>query len=388
MSDTQGGLFAVPGLRGAACATGVKASGELDLALIAADETMSAAGVFTTNATAAAPVWLCRGSLAEDASARAIVINSGNANALTGPDGVTHARAMAARAVAHCGGPALVLSTGVIGVPLPIERVLDGIDRAAPALAPDCGDVVDRAILTTDSRTKTCALGADGYVVGGVAKGSGMIHPNMATMLAIIATDAPIDAPRLRQLLAAAVDRSFHEISVDGDTSTNDAVLLLARKPAADRPALPSVERAIVAVAQSLARQIIQDGEGATRTMEIDVARARSEDDARRIASAIARSSLVKTALAGGDPNWGRILSAAGTAGVDLDVDDITLRLGGVVVFERGRPLTFDAHHLGELFAAAHVHVELDLGRGDHRGRMLTTDLSRRYVEINSEYTT
>lgn len=386
-----GGLFAVPGMLGAACKTGVKPSGALDLALISADETMSAAGVFTTNAAAAACVHLSRAALMNRPEARTLVINSGNANALTGAEGEAHARAMIARAEARCGGPALVLSTGVIGVPLPIERVLGGIDEASRALRHDCGDVVDRAILTTDSRTKTCALSVgETFTVGGVAKGSGMIHPNMATMLAVIATDAPLPPGLLHEILVGAVDRSFHEISVDGDTSTNDAVVVLARRPSAQRPAVDvdAVARGIVAVAEALARQIVEDGEGATRVMEIEITRAAGVDEARRVARAIAGSSLVKTALAGGDPNWGRILSAAGTAGVPIVPADLTLRLGEHVVFHAGRPVVADAEALARAFAGDRVHVALDLARGAHRARMLTTDLSRRYVEINSEYTT
>lgn len=394
MTPRPRGLFAVPGMRGAACKTGVKPSGALDLALISADETMSAAGVFTTNAAAAACIGLSRAALSSRPEARTIVINSGNANALTGPEGEAHARAMIARAEAACGGPALVLSTGVIGVPLPVDLVLGGIDTASRQLRHDCGDVVDQAILTTDSRTKTCAFSVGEsdpmFTVGGVAKGSGMIHPNMATMLAVIATDAPLEPGPLREILVAAVDRSFHEITVDGDTSTNDAVLLLARRPTALRPAMPvdAVERAIVAVAQSLARQVVEDGEGATRVMEIAVTHAKAEDEARKIARAIAGSSLVKTALAGGDPNWGRILSAAGTAGVPIVPNEMTLRLGDHVVFDKGRPVIADPTALAKVFEADRVHVTLDLAQGEHRARMLTTDLSRRYVEINSEYTT
>ncbi len=386
------GLFAVPGFTGAACKTGVKPSGELDLALIRADAPMSAAGMFTTNATAAAPVTLSRAALAAEPHARTLVINSGNANALTGPDGHTHAQAMLDRAALRCGGPALVLSTGVIGVPLPIDAVLSGIDHASTALHREAGPEVSRAILTTDSRIKQCALvatDAQPYTIGGIAKGSGMIHPSMATMLAVIATDAVVAPRRLRALLLRAVERSFHEISVDGDTSTNDAVILLAGASSCEDAPLPiGLEAGLVAVARSLARQIIEDGEGATRVMEIHITRARTHDDARRLARAIACSSLVKTALAGADPNWGRILSAAGNADVPLEPSAMTLRLGHQLVFDRGRPVVCDDAALRAHFAGARVRVELDVASGDHRARMLTTDLSRRYVEINSEYTT
>ncbi|MCA9669223.1 MAG: bifunctional ornithine acetyltransferase/N-acetylglutamate synthase [Myxococcales bacterium] len=307
----DGDLFAVPGVRGAAVASGVKPSGDLDLALVVFDEPMTAAGVFTRSATAAPPVRLARAQLREAPSARAVMINSGNANALTGARGMQDARTMRDAAQAASGGPALVLSTGVIGVPLPIERVTAGIERAAAALDAS-GPGVARAMLTTDTCEKRalarCAAGDAEHVIGGLAKGSGMIHPNMATMLALIATDAPLTPAAARAVLAHAVDRSFHEITVDGDTSTNDAVLLLARTPHADRPpleggAIEALQRAVTDVARSLALQVVADGEGATRLMQIHVDGAADRAEALAVASAIGRSPLVKTALAGGDPN-------------------------------------------------------------------------------------
>jgi glutamate N-acetyltransferase/amino-acid N-acetyltransferase len=405
-----GGLLSVPGVCGAAVATGVKPSGDLDLAIVDLGRPVTAAGVFTTNELCAAPVTVCRERLAQDPRARAVVINSGNANAMTGEQGVLDARAMLERVESHLEGPALVLSTGIIGVPLPIARVLEGIDRAAPSVCPGSGDQVAQAILTTDTCTKTAAVEVDlpgegddpprTITVGGMAKGSGMIHPDMATMLAIIATDAPMAPQLARDMLVAAVDRSFHTITVDGDTSTNDAVLLLA---GTGQPAGAQLEvragsqrarilaSAITTVATDLALEIVRDGEGATRVARITVHSARTRTEARAVASAIARSSLVKTALAGADPNWGRILSAAATAGVGLDADRLCLTLGGIEVFAGGLPHRLDEptrRSLDAAFAAPEVRIDLELGLGQDQATMYTTDLTKGYVEINSEYTT
>ncbi|MCA9625046.1 MAG: bifunctional glutamate N-acetyltransferase/amino-acid acetyltransferase ArgJ, partial [Myxococcales bacterium] len=351
------------------------------------------AGMFTTSATAAAPVHLCRRVLARHETVRSIVVNSGNANALTGSHGEDAAAAMAVATERVCGGPALVLSTGVIGVPLPVDRVVDGIAATAAELSREASVGVARAILTTDTCTKTHALEGRHqgrtFTVGGIAKGSGMIHPNMATMLAVMATDMPVPAPELRALLERVVDRSFHEISVDGDTSTNDAVVLLA-PPARDctRAALETLEEAVTEVARRLAGLIIEDGEGATRVLDLQVIGAAREPDARAVAKAVARSSLVKTALAGGDPNWGRILAAAGTAGVALDPRSLSLDIGPHRVFHRGQPTFADGDLLARVFEQDRVTVTLDLGTGAAISRVLTTDLTHRYVEINSEYTT
>lgn len=394
---SSGSLFSVPGVRGSAVRTGVKPSGGYDLAVVRFDQPMTAVGMFTTNHTAAAPVMISRQTLARGSRACAFVVNSGNANALTGPDGEHHARAMKECVEAKLGAPGLVFSTGVIGVPLPVETVLSGIEEAAKALADDGGRVAE-AILTTDSRSKQCAVrlslpSGSQVTVGGVAKGSGMIHPNLATMLAFVATDAPVGDDALRTILSQAVDVSFHAISVDGDTSTNDAVMLFARESVAGEHALRDADLAALAeaitwVARDLARQIIEDGEGATRVMEIAVEGAQSDRDARSVASAIACSSLVKTALAGGDPNWGRMLSAAGTAGVPFAISALTLKIGGHPVFADGRPLEFSEAAVSAAFGGSHVSICLSLGSGHGSSRMLTTDLSKRYVQINSEYTT
>jgi len=399
LEPLDGGLFSVPGLRGGSVRTGVKPSGAPDLALILSDGPRTAAGLFTTCKTAASPVHLCRRMLDEHQTVRGVVVNSGNANALTGPKGAADAWAMAQAAQERAGGPVLVLSTGVIGVPLPIDKVLGGIRSVQPTDdAARAESEVRAAMLTTDTTEKGAAvrvdLGDRTVTVGGVAKGSGMIHPSMATMLAVMATDAPVDAPTLRRLLRRAVDRSFHEITVDGDTSTNDAVILLAEPPAGGasplaEPALRRLEVAVTQVARRLAEQIVEDGEGMTRILEIVVEGADSTEDARAVARSVATSSLVKTALAGGDPNWGRILSAVGNAGVPVDVGTLALNIAGLPVFADGAPLdTVDSDELDRRFRASRVHARIDLGRGEGSARMLTTDLTHRYVEINAEYTT
>lgn len=386
----EGDLFTVPGLRGAAVATGVKRNGALDLALIVADETMSAAAVFTRCSVAAPPVVLGREQLTLDPHLRAIVINAGNANALTGERGTEDAKAMRRAVERGSGGPGLVLSTGVIGEPLDLPPVLEGIEKATGKLSADPGRDVSEAILTTDTCTKQAAVRIDGLHVGGIAKGSGMIHPDMATMLAVIATDAQIGPRELDPILRTAVDRSFHEISVDGDTSTNDAVVLLARKPSSRSPApdrdLRAVADGITETARSLALQIVQDGEGRSRLLHLSVTGAETETEARSVARTIACSSLVKTALAGGDANWGRILAAAGNSGVPVDARLLTLSIGGIPVFREGAPVDFDESAVSTAFRKTEVQATLDLGRGAASARMVTTDLTRRYVEINADY--
>ncbi len=391
----NGDLFSVPGLNGAAVKTGVKESGDLDLALIVADEPMNVAAMFTKNAMAAAPVQLCREILKDTRQIKGIVVNSGNANALTGKRGAQDAQRMLGETEAAINGKTLVLSTGIIGVPLPIEKVTAGIKQAAQQLQSNCEDVAE-AMLTTDTIRKTVAfeVEADGqtYRVGGVAKGSGMIHPNMATMLAVVATDAPLAQDAMQPLLKRAVDDSFHRISVDGDTSTNDAVVLMA-KPAQAGDELSAegtalIESAIGRACRELAQSIVCDAEGSTRVMDIEVIGAATIEDAERITESVATSSLVKTALAGANPNWGRIISAAGNAGVALSPDDITLELEGQTVFEKGEVIAADQGRLDEAFGQDRVRVRLTVGTGPVTRHMLASDLSKRYVEINSEYTT
>lgn len=393
---SDGNLFSVPGIRGGSRRTGVKPSGNPDLAVIVADQEMNSAAMFTTNACAAAPVHVSRARLAQSPLTRSIVINSGNANALTGPQGMHDAEAMLHTLEQSCGGPGLVLSTGIIGVPLPTEKVLEGIREASRDLSVDQHEVV-QAILTTDTCEKTAAVHIvereaphRTWTVGGIAKGSGMIHPNMATMLGIMATNLPLPAEHVRHALRTAVDQSFHRISVDGDTSTNDTVVLLA-PPAnidVDAELFEAFQEALTFVAHTLAQKIVNDGEGATRWMNVHVQGARSDSDAHQVATAIACSPLVKTALAGGNPNWGRIMSAAGNANVPLSPENLTLQLGEHIVFANGRPIPVEEDLLNQTFGERRVTVVLDLGAGPHKSSMSTIDLTHGYIEINAEYTT
>ena len=396
----EGGLLAVPGFRGAAVRCGLYDEDRDDLALIAADRECATVGVFTRNEVPAAPIVLTRERLRLAPRARTIVINAGNANALTGRQGVVAAESMLARLEERCGGPSLVLSTGVIGVPLPLGPVLDGIDRASASLTTAADGAISQAILTTDTRPKRSAVEVEvpgeerPVIVGGMAKGSGMIHPNMATMLAVIAIDRAVPPELLSTMLRESVDVSFHEISVDGDTSTNDAVLVLARPTdgevpiAPGSPAAEAIGHALTAVCRELAAQIVADGEGMTKVLEVEVQGARSTSEARKIASTIAGSLLVKTAVAGRDPNWGRFIAVAGNAGVPIDPDRIELTLGGVVVYAKGEPRDISAEEAGRIFAEDIVVARLSLGVGTHAARMATTDLTYEYVRINAEYTT
>ncbi len=408
------------GFRAAAAAAGLKASGGLDVALLVSNRAAAAAGVFTRNQVAAAPVIVDRAVLAAGADGlRAVVANAGIANACTGPGGLDDARAMQRLAAAALGdvGPAqvLVLSTGVIGRRLPMDRLAAGIAHAAGHLDAGGGAALARAIMTTDTRPKQCALrvrlaGGDA-VIGGVAKGSGMIHPDMATMLAVVTTDARAGARDLDRALRQAVDGSFNRISVDGDTSTNDTVLLLANGAAgaavettADHAAF---QAGLDAVCLALAHAIVRDGEGATRFVTIRVTGAPDAAAATAVARTIATSPLVKTALAGGDPNWGRILAAAGRAGVSIDperlslavapagaaADDATAHAGArvlppVELVHRGLPFRDAEREAAAVFALPELTLALDLGLGDGAATYWTTDLTAAYVAINADYTT
>ncbi|WP_322799053.1 bifunctional glutamate N-acetyltransferase/amino-acid acetyltransferase ArgJ, partial [Thermoflexus sp.] len=345
-------VTAPQGFRAAGVACGIKSSGALDLALVASARPCTAAAVFTTNQIKAAPVRYDQVLLARRrAGFRAVVINSGNANACTGPKGLSDVYSVTELAGFLLGFPPdtiLVMSTGVIGVPLPVDKIRAGLMRAVPALSEEGGEAAARAIMTTDTRPKMgvrrLTLHGVPVTIGGMAKGAGMIHPHMATMLALITTDAEIDPDHLEVLLRAAVDTSFHRISVDGDQSTNDTVMILANGAAGarvDERSMPLFQEALTDLCMELAKAIVQDGEGATKLVEIRVRGARTPEEARWIARHIARSPLVKTAFYGEDPNWGRILAAAGAAGVTFDSDAVSLWIQReneppLLLFDRG----------------------------------------------------
>jgi glutamate N-acetyltransferase/amino-acid N-acetyltransferase len=359
-----------PAFRAAGAHCGLKGGGRTDVGLIVCDaEEVSSAMVLTRNASAAAPIRVCRREV--DASrVRAAVVNSGNANAETGEKGYEDARAMCEVAARQLDVPAAqvaVAETGTIGVPLPIDAVLVGIAEAASSLRPDGGTAFSEAILTTDRWPKRCTLRAGGVTLSAQAKGAGMIEPNMATMLCFLQTDAFVEDPH--GLLSSAVDRSFNRITVDGQMSTNDMVLLQA-SGTAGRP-LP--EGLLEAVLMQLAIEIVRDGEGAARAARVEVSEAASVAEAERVARAIANSPLVKTALFGRDPNWGRIAQAAGAALVGEELEE----LGA----ER-----IDAADLGG--EAEEAEISLRLGRGEQAAHVWFSDLGHDYVRLNAEYTT
>ena len=395
---TGRGVTFAKGFVAGAVAAGVKHEGttRLDVALIASTaEHCHAAGVFTTNQVIAAPCVITKKHLAKG-HLRGIIVNSGNANACTGPQGERDAVAMAAAAAAVLQVDAheiAVASTGVIGVLLPMDRLGPAIGRIA--LSESGWDDASRAIMTTDTRPKVAerevVLSGGTVRIGGIAKGAGMIHPNMATLLTFVTTDAIIDGAALRPMLRAAADDSFNVISVDGDTSTNDTLLVLAngasgvRVGAVDGSAFLD---ALTAVCLELARAVVADGEGVTKVFEVLLRGAASESDARLAARTITTSNLVKTAVHGADPNWGRILAAAGRSGARVDVARTTVRIGDVAVFANGSPQRFDADAVRAVFAKSEIAIEVDLGLGDSTARAWGTDLSAEYVRINADYTT
>jgi glutamate N-acetyltransferase/amino-acid N-acetyltransferase len=385
------------GFRAAAVAAGIKPD-RLDLALVSADVGCSAAGVFTRNRATAAPVVVSREHLASG-RARAIVVNSGCANAATGALGLRDAREMASATAAALGvrtEEVLVASTGVIGLPLPMEKVRAGITAAAGQLSREGGEPASRAILTTDTRPKTVAvplmIGGRGATVGGMAKGAGMIAPDMATLLAFFTTDAALAPSLLRRALLEAVGESLNRITVDGDTSTNDSALILASGASGAPPIEAEGDdyrcfgRALTAAARALAEAIVRDGEGVTRIAEVRVEGAASAADADRVARTVAQSPLVKTALHGGDPNWGRILAAAGRSGVEVDVSRVDIFLGGVQVAEGGAARGYDERLAAAAMREDPVRVRLHLHAGAASGWIWTSDLSRGYVDINAHY--
>ena len=359
-----------------------------DLALVRSTARATGAGMFTVNRMLAAPVVLSKRHL-ELAEPQAVVVNSGNANAATGAQGHADALATAETAGALLGLPCeevLVLSTGVIGVPLPVERVLDGVRAAAGTLADDAGAAAAEAILTTDTHAKQSVAHGPGFVVGGMAKGSGMIHPNLATMLAVVTTDYTLEPGEAIEFLRPAVERSFNAISVDGECSTNDAVLLLANGASGAPRDDDAFAHALGVVCDQLSAQIVADGEGVTVVAEIGVTGAASRDEAKAIARRIATSPLVKTALHGRDANWGRVLAAAGSAPFNggyarLDPELVTLDFDGVRVLDHGAPSELEPQLAGD-----RVTIALDLGLGAGAATYLTSDLSSDYVRINAEY--
>ncbi|HUF47353.1 MAG TPA: bifunctional glutamate N-acetyltransferase/amino-acid acetyltransferase ArgJ [Vicinamibacterales bacterium] len=400
-----GGITAPGGFRAAGVSCGIKrrsadAVAPLDLALLSADAPVPAAALFTTNKAVAAPVLVSRERLeASGRRAAVIVTNSGCANACTGASGLSVARAMADAAAAAVGCDpmhALVASTGVIGVPLSLDKVRLGIDAARLALRTDAGDDAAAAIMTTDPFPKSFAViveTPDGrYTIGGMAKGSGMIEPRMATMLGYLTTDARVDPAVLDAALRHVADRTFNAITVDGEPSTNDTIFALASGTAGvtvERADDRHFVEALMAVAGHLAREIVRGGEGATKLVTVRITGAATAADARLAARAIANSPLVKTAIHGADPNWGRLVSAAGRSGADFRLDEASVCIGDVALFVRGVPYDERAAEAAAVLRGQEMTVVVDLGTGGgHDTTMWTCDFSAEYVRINAEYRT
>jgi glutamate N-acetyltransferase/amino-acid N-acetyltransferase len=396
----EGGVTAAKGFSASAMNVGIRST-KLDLAIIASDREAVVAGTFTTNLVHAAPVKLCKANLA-GGHGRAIVINSGNANACTGPQGMEDARRMGtltAQALGVDEKLVYVCSTGTIGIPMPMAKVEAGIPKVAAALSPAGGADVARAIMTTDTVPKEIAVQVeiDGVPVriGGITKGAGMISPNMATMLCFITTDAAVEQRALQAALSAAVDDTFNGITIDGDQSTNDTVLVLANGAAgnatlsAAHPAWAAFEGALRHVCSHLATAIVKDGEGATKLVTLTVTGAATREDARLAARAVATSMLCKTAWFGGDPNWGRIIAAVGRSGANVAEDRVGIRFDGSPVVRAGCLAPgASLKDLARIFAQKAFTIEIDLGIGAAHASVLTCDCSIDYVKINAEYMT
>jgi len=413
MSDWQeitGGVTAPRGYRAAGITAGLKPSGLPDLALIVSEVEAIAAGVFTTSCVRAAPIDYCRQRLQAKASARAILVNAGQANAATGEQGWRDAL-LSAQALGQelniSADSILLASTGVIGQRIRMEALLSGIPQLVASLSETGSDAAAQAIITTDLVTKAIALETtihDRPVrMGGICKGSGMIHPNMATLLAFVTCDAAVSTSLWQQMLSRAADKSFNQITVDGDTSTNDTLIALANGQSRTAaitemgPEAEKLEGMLTAICQYMAKAIARDGEGATCLIEVQVTGAPDDKAARQIAKTIAGSSLVKSAIFGRDPNWGRIAGAAGRAGVPFEQENLRIQLGNFLLMENGQPLAFDraaaSNYLKQAAAGAYlkedtVLISVSVGNGHGSGIAWGCDLSYDYVKINAEYTT
>jgi glutamate N-acetyltransferase/amino-acid N-acetyltransferase len=401
VTTVRGGVTAPRGFAAAGIHCGIKKKRLPDLALLVSERNGPVAGVFTTNRIAAAPVQLDRLYLKRK-TARAVIVNSGNANAVTGKQGYVDAMemsALVAKRLKIASHTVFVGSTGVIGQPLPMARIRQGLPALMKQVRRAGGRDAAQAILTTDLRTKEAAyharIGGRTITVGGMAKGSGMIHPDMATMLAYVTTDAAIEQPALQQALASAVAKSFNCISVDGDSSTNDTVLCLANGLAGNptlrkgSAALATFQQLLDRVCLDLAMKVIRDGEGVTKVVKLTVTGARTQANARQIAKTIGTSLLVKTALFGEDANWGRIVAALGRAGVAVDPGRIGLAFDGVPIMKAGRQLGAQAQRkIDRIVKNREFTITIAIGQGAASAALWITDLSYEYVKINASYRT
>jgi glutamate N-acetyltransferase/amino-acid N-acetyltransferase len=402
MKIIEGGVTAPEGFLAAGVKCEVKKGRDKkDLAIIYSEERAVAAGVFTRNLVKAAPVILTE-KLVAQGSLQALVINSGNANACTGEQGMEDARQMAhltAQALGIDSQSVGVASTGVIGAPLPMDRIEKGIKDAAGLLSRDGHTDAALAIMTTDTRKKECAVqvqvGGKTVTIGGMAKGSGMIHPNMATMLGFVTTDVAIEPTLLKNLVKKGTDRTFNMITVDGDTSTNDTLVVLANGLAGNATLqdetsedMAQFEAGLYHVLEYLAKEIARDGEGATKFIEINVKGAKSYHEGRQVAKSVAGSNLVKTAIFGQDANWGRILAAVGYSGATIDPNKVDIYLGHVKVAENGAGLAFDEDEALAVLRETDVTITIDLKSGSSSATSWTCDLTFDYIKINADYRT
>lgn len=398
--ENNAGVTLAKGFKASGIKAGVKKSGKDDMAVIYTEKEATVAGTFTTNLVAAAPVFVSK-DVVKTGTGHAIVVNAGCANACTGEQGMKDAKAMAALTAKELGIDAsdvFVASTGIIGQTLPMNKIEAGIKLAVAALDENGSVAASKAIITTDTYPKagsfTFELGGKTVSIGGIAKGSGMIHPNMATMLCFITTDAAISHELLQKALSKCVNISFNMVSVDGDTSTNDMVLVLANGMAEnamiteENADYETFTAALEKVCVGLAKLVARDGEGATKFLEVNVTGATSFEDAKKVAMSVAKSPLVKTAFFGQDANWGRIICAVGYAGAQMVPEKTVVSLNDVVVFDKGMGAAYDEEALKAIMAEHDIIVNIDLGLGEDKATVWTCDLSYEYVKINGEYHT
>jgi len=398
--SAKAGVTFPKGFKAAGVKAGIKKSGNLDLALIYTEKEAAVAGVFTKNAVAAAPVIVDKEHL-KDGKAHAIVANAGCANACTGEVGLKNAQEMAKLAAVELGCDpydVFVGSTGIIGVNLPMDKMAAGIKAAAAELSEDGSVNAGNAIITTDTYSKACSfsvqIGGKEVRFGAIAKGSGMIQPNMATMLCYISTDANIAAPLLQKTLSDIVEVSFNMISVDGDMSTNDTVLVLANGEAGNAEIKEGTEDykvfydSLKTICQELSKRIAADGEGATKFLTINVHGTKTFEDAKTVAMSIAKSPLVKTAFFGEDPNWGRVICAVGYAGVPMMPEKTVIKFGDITVYANGLGAEFDMDELAKVMAEHDIEINVEMGMGDATATVWSCDFSYEYVKINGEYHT
>lgn len=400
INEDKNGVTFAKGFKAAGVKAGLKKSGNSDLALIISENKATAAGTFTQNKVAAAPVFVSKGVI-KSGTAQAIAANSGCANACTGEQGMKDAAQtaqLAAKALGMAAEDIIVASTGVIGVTLPMDKMAKGIRDAAAALKSDGSDAAANAIITTDTYTKslTTTLNIDGCEVriGAIAKGAGMIQPNMATMLCFITTDADIEQGCLQQALIDAVEKSFNMISVDGDMSTNDMAVILAngqacnKKITADNDSYKVFAAALSELCQKMAKKIAADGEGSTKFLTINVQHAKNFADGKTVGMAVANSPLVKTAFFGQDPNWGRVICAVGYSGAPMVPEKTVVKFGNITVYEKGTGAPFDKKALQKVMAQHDIVIDIDLALGEAEATVWTCDFSYEYVKINGEYHT